>query len=177
MYCVYEIWTSLIGYLDLSSPSISRNLLTRNPITRNLLTPKPFKHFNLKTQTIYMHTKAWLLALVVVSSWSVKTIHSLCMHHERHGAPVCEAAHEGRSMHLHDERYTPDDCSVCAFIFAIPEIVTVPTLVQPPVAWARPLPVAPATPFHAVYANDIRLRGPPVSPSPNDIPADGARFR
>lgn len=110
-----------------------------------------------------MHLRAGLLALVFVASWSLKTLHGLCMHHAHHGAPVCEAAHEGgNTQHLHDERYTPDDCSVCAFMFAVPEIVGMPLLPGAPAEARTTLPAAPVEPLLPVYANDIRLRGPPA---------------
>jgi len=107
---------------------------------------------------------AGLLALVFVFSWSLKTAHTLFMHHAHHDVPVCEAAYDGSSSkHFHDERYHPDDCSVCAFIFAIPEIVSVPVLLQPPVLVAARAFIAPPTPFRPVEADAVRLRGPPAT--------------
>lgn len=127
----------------------------------NFSTQKPFVHFNLNTQTIYTHIKAGLLALVFVASWSVKTIHGLCMHHEHHDVPVCEAAHEGNVQHLHDERYTPEDCSVCAFIFAVPEIVCVPVFSPLPVPAEKRETTTLPSPYRPVYGDAVRLRGPP----------------
>ena len=127
----------------------------------NFSTPKPFIYFNLKTQTIYTHIKAGLLALVFVASWSVKTAHSLCMHHEHHDVPVCEAAHKGNTKHLHDERYAPEDCSVCAFIFAVPEIVCVPVFSPLPAPAENRETAAMPSAYRPVYGDAVRLRGPP----------------
>lgn len=102
-----------------------------------------------------------LLALVFVSSWSLKTVHTLVMHHAHHDVPVCAAAYEGSSKHFHDERYQPDDCSVCAFIFAVPEIVSVSVLLQPPALVAGREMANPPSRCYSVDPDSVRSRGPP----------------
>lgn len=102
------------------------------------------------------------MVLAFAASWALKVAHHWCMHHTHREVPVCAAAHQGTAKHLHDERYNPDDCSICAFIFAVPELVTVSVpLARTPVVLRRLLP-AYSLPFISTQPNTARLRGPPV---------------
>lgn len=108
--------------------------------------------------------KAALLGMVFLASMTLKTGHLLLLHHEHHDVPVCEVGHDDSSVHLHDERYNPDDCATCAFLFAVPELVSVHVSLQ---AFSPLSENAPATPCAIVplsALHTIRLRGPPSTP-------------
>lgn len=102
------------------------------------------------------------MALIFAAFWSLKTAHVLFWHHAHHNAPVCEAAHDERASHLHDERYNPDDCSICAFICAIPEIQ--PVSVQLPTlrVFTNALPVHLLVSCTPADVSHTCLRGPPA---------------
>ena len=122
-------------------------------------------NFNRKVKTqsvVHTQIKAGLLALLLGVSWSLRMGHALLMHHTHRDLPVCEAAQQGNATHLHDERYHPDDCSVCAFLFAIPDLVGVSFLLERPERIARrSLPVF-IPPCLTARTNSVQLRGPPV---------------
>jgi hypothetical protein len=109
---------------------------------------------------------AWALTLIFAATCSLKSVHSLLLHHDHHADhPVCEAAYSHDGLHLHDERYNPDDCSLCAFVLSVPEMISIPvfqaTIVKLPDS-------APASFYHAPVCSktacDItRRRGPPTA--------------
>lgn len=104
---------------------------------------------------------ALLLALCFTTAWSLNSLHDLLLHHEH---PVCEAAYDGKSAHIHDERYEAHSCSLCALLMAAPEL---PSAYLLP-AFDAPLPdAAPACFYHAPARfgaeRDLTLRrGPPA---------------
>lgn len=85
--------------------------------------------------------------------------------HIHHAIPVCESGHKTPASHLHDSRYNPDDCSVCAFLFAVTELVPVSTCIHPPkLQLVRSLPMASQT-FTVLEHSTTLLRGPPAATS------------
>jgi len=104
------------------------------------------------------------LALVFAAACSLKTVHSLLLHHAHADHPVCEAAYEHQGVHLHDERYSPDDCSLCAFVLSVPEMLSISAFVTRAVK----LPDSESPNFYHAPVNsktacDSTLRrGPPV---------------
>lgn len=105
---------------------------------------------------------AAFLGLCFLASWTLKTSHALLVHYEHHAVPVCAAGHEHQATHLHDERYNPDDCSICAFVLAAPELPTLILLPLPP----APLALRSVTPASVAVCpagrSSIFLRGPPA---------------
>lgn len=105
---------------------------------------------------------AIFLVLVFLAAWSLKSVHEFFRHHSDH--PVCTATVKGGGKHLHDERYIGDNCSLCAFVLFVPELLSITTLVAPA---NRPPDSLPPdfyqAPFDAKTAFDTTLRrGPPV---------------
>ncbi len=65
---------------------------------------------------------ALFVGISFVASWGLRTGH-LLLHCEHHHALPCSARYdESRTYHLHDKRYSADDCWVCAFWFATPDL-------------------------------------------------------
>lgn len=63
-----------------------------------------------------------LILLLLLASQMVRTGHWL-LHHAHHETLPCSAREEGpNTFHLHDERYSAEDCFVCAFWFAFPDL-------------------------------------------------------
>lgn len=104
---------------------------------------------------------------VFAAAWLLRVAHGYAAHaghgHER---PVCSAAHAGSDkIHLHDERYAANDCPVCAFWFAVPELPSITVLQS-----HQTILAATAAPEY--QSADVRRtpeanfrRGPPASPS------------
>ncbi len=67
-----------------------------------------------------------MLLLLFLAFWSVKTGHVLLMHHHHADHPVCAAASDNSTAHLHDERYAAEDCTLCAFVPSVQEVFTIP---------------------------------------------------
>lgn len=71
---------------------------------------------------------ALLLALFCLSV-AARVAHHLFFH-AAHEHEICtDFQTDFKTTHLHDERYHLDDCSVCAFIFSVPEFVSMSALV------------------------------------------------
>jgi hypothetical protein len=65
---------------------------------------------------------ALFVGVSFLASWGLRTGH-LLLHGEHHHALPCSARYDERNTyHLHDERYSADDCWVCAFWFATPDL-------------------------------------------------------
>ena len=85
-------------------------------------------------------------------------------HHEHADRPSCEVATNHQGTHLHDERYAGEDCSLCAFVLAIPDVFSISVLISP----AAQLPdtaqqmLYENRHIHTVF-DTISLRGPPVA--------------
>ena len=95
--------------------------------------------------------------------WASKSLHGFLLHHEHAEHPVCEAESESGGTHIHDQRYATDDCSICAFVLAIPGWVSISSAIAGP----SELPERNApflySPTHSKTACDTNSsRGPPV---------------
>ena len=111
----------------------------------------------------YRQISAGFLALAFVAFWSMKTLHVLASHHSHADHPVCSASDDRSAMHLHDERYASDDCSICAFVLAVPEIISITALLIP--TGSEPVTSVPCycPPKCTNLAKDTTcLRGPPA---------------
>ncbi|MFN0014352.1 MAG: hypothetical protein ACKVU2_07365 [Saprospiraceae bacterium] len=105
---------------------------------------------------------SYLLCFAFLASLTLKSGHALLLNHTHHAVPVCDAGHDNASAHLHDERYNPDDCSICAFLFAVPELVCVSIALTKPQLVAGESPNAPASWHFDCTHHSIHLRGPPT---------------
>jgi len=112
-------------------------------------------------QQAQVQIKTTLLGIVLLASLMLKSGHQLLLHHEHPAKPVCEAAHAGKSTHLHDERYNPDTCSICAFLFATPELVPVSVSLKNIQSLVKDCPPVPHAPHVYLTHCATRLRGPP----------------
>jgi hypothetical protein len=105
-----------------------------------------------------------LLLFVFLTMWSVKMGHAFFMHHRHADRPVCEAAADRYSAHLHDERYTGEDCTLCAFVLAVPEIFSISVL--PDVVLVAPATTRPSL-YRSLYGQSgydtTVCRGPPAA--------------
>lgn len=70
-----------------------------------------------------------LLLLLFCLSVAARATHHLFFH-SAHEHEICsDVQPDFKTTHLHDERYHIDDCSVCAFIFSVPEFVSMSAFV------------------------------------------------
>ena len=104
-----------------------------------------------------------MLLVVFGSMWMLKTVHALSAHHQHLDRPVCEAALDHNAVHIHDERYSGEDCSLCAFVLAVPEFIACPALIASDLVLLhadQPLLYE----SHSVKAtfDTVALRGPPA---------------
>ncbi|MFN0215973.1 MAG: hypothetical protein ACKVT2_17065 [Saprospiraceae bacterium] len=77
---------------------------------------------NLQQTWPYHRIGAWTFVLLFTAFWSLKTTHVLVSHHHDGSEhPVCEAAHDPNSAHIHDERWATEDCTLCAFVVSVSE--------------------------------------------------------
>lgn len=103
------------------------------------------------------------MGISFVASWGLRTGH-LLLHCEHHHALPCSARYdESDTYHLHDERYSADDCWVCAFWFATPDLPAAgPCLVAIDAETYGALPVFLDT--HTATPRRLRRsRAPPVA--------------
>ncbi len=110
----------------------------------------------------FARLQAVLLGLSFVLATGMKTGH-LLFHHEGHSALPCSARYEGaNALHLHDERYAAEDCWVCAFWFALPDLPLSPALQSPPPRlWKIDFPLLLKEP-NTAEPEQRHLRGPPM---------------
>jgi len=104
---------------------------------------------------------AMFLALLFTTVWSVSSLHDFFLHHEH---AVCEDAYDGKGAHIHDERYEASDCSLCAFVLSVPEVLSFLALpTQPSKLPDSATPNLYHSPVQSKTACDSTLRrGPPV---------------
>ncbi|MBL7797458.1 MAG: hypothetical protein JNJ90_13265 [Saprospiraceae bacterium] len=102
------------------------------------------------------------MGLVLLASLMLKSGHHLLLHHDHGTKPACHTDHTGSSTHLHDERYNPDDCSICTFHFGASEPAPIPVLLLKQQAYTQACPLPPATPHLTDTGYSTLLRGPPV---------------
>ena len=79
-----------------------------------------------------------------------------------HAVPVCESGHTSPATHLHDARFNPDDCSICAFLFAVSELIPVKVVVHSPKMVALRSPLSPEKSLPVLEHVSLLLRGPPA---------------
>jgi hypothetical protein len=104
--------------------------------------------------------------LIFTALWSLKTTHGWLAHEHDHAAhPVCSAAADHHSAHLHDESWAKEDCTLCAFVVSIPEPFVLPEwpviFGELPCAAVYSLYVAPQLSKEA--CDRAMRRGPPAA--------------
>ncbi len=78
---------------------------------------------------------ALLLVLLFAAAWLLRTVHGVVLHHQHaHNRLACTAFHDEHpgKTHLHDMRYAVEDCPVCDFGFAVPELISITALLSSP---------------------------------------------
>lgn len=105
------------------------------------------------------------MTLIFAAACSLKTVHGLLLHHSHAARPLCEAKYDGKGAHIHDERYAANDCSLCAFVLSVPEMLSISALFAPPAKLPdSESPVLYQQPAVKKTACDSTLRrGPPVA--------------
>lgn len=106
------------------------------------------------------------MVVLFTAFWSLKTMHVLVFHHHTQAEhPVCEAAHDQKSAHIHDERWAKEDCTLCAFVVSVQESFSIPELRD----ILHKLPESTSPDFYQApglptKANDaFQQRGPPMA--------------
>jgi hypothetical protein len=102
--------------------------------------------------------------MVFSLGWMLKTAHVLLAHTHDHGEHlVCALDYGQNATHIHDERFAPDDCSLCAFVLSDsepPSLFDIRCSILPPLprrgVASLPTLLADRRPSH------ISLRGPPM---------------
>lgn len=122
--------------------------------------------YALQVNWSYRSLSAWALMVFFTAFWSLKTAHVLVLHHHASSDhPVCEAAHDQKSAHIHDKRWANEDCSLCAFVVSVSEPFLLPAL---PILFSKlPDSESPVFYFAPVFSKKAcdasMLRGPPVA--------------
>ncbi|MEQ1747633.1 MAG: hypothetical protein ABMA02_19550, partial [Saprospiraceae bacterium] len=140
--------------------------LTRSlshPLTRSPAHPLTLSPAHPLTPLIVQRIASFLLCFVFLVSLTLKSGHALLLNHIHHAVPTCETGHDAAGAHLHDGRYNPDDCSICAFLFAVPELVSISVVIKKPQPVTGDSPVAPAFPHFDCAHHLVHLRGPPTA--------------
>lgn len=89
--------------------------------------------------------------------------HALLAHHDHADRPTCYVATDHDGTHLHDERYAGEDCSLCAFVLAVPDVFSISVLVRPAASLPHMAPTMLYETRHDKTAFDTTdLRGPPA---------------
>jgi hypothetical protein len=118
-------------------------------------------HFHLLIKSSSRRIGAFFLTLLFTTAWSANSLHDFFLHHEH---PVCEAAYDGKGVHIHDERYEAHECSLCALLLSAQGLVSILTL--PHLSSKLPESESPNfyhAPVQSKTACDSTLRrGPPV---------------
>ena len=104
-----------------------------------------------------------MLLLIFLTMWSVKMGHAFFAHHRHTDRPVCEAALDHSTAHLHDERYAGEDCSLCAFVLAVPDVFSISALPNdaPSVPYTAPLLPYESRTGQSAFDTTVS-RGPPA---------------
>jgi hypothetical protein len=119
----------------------------------------------LNIATIYGRFGAGLFTLLFTISTMWQAGHVFFQHqHDRHALPVCLAAHDDSGgTHLHDQRYQGETCSLCAFIFAVPELIEWPALPALPAAVFQRRALSYLSPACHTVCTAQPQRGPPAA--------------
>ncbi len=115
-------------------------------------------------QHTQVHIKTALLGFVLLASLMLKSGHHLLLHHDHGTKPACHTDHTGSSTHLHDERYNPDDCSICAFHFGASEPVPIPLLLPQSQTHFQAGLFPPVVLYLTDTGHSTPSRGPPALP-------------
>lgn len=94
-----------------------------------------------------------------------KTAHALWPdgHGHHHARPVCDRGGHTKGLHLHDARFHPDDCSLCAFTLAKAEVPPAPFFYILPICFPEIRLHTPGRVFGTDQPTDLsRRRGPPA---------------
>lgn len=101
-----------------------------------------------------------------MTAWSLKTGHGFLRHHAGEAKhPVCEAGYEHNVVHIHDERWAKEDCSLCDFVVSVSEVYSLPLLscrkaalpgLERPLYYVEPF-------FSKKDKDSVMRRGPPQS--------------
>ncbi len=104
-----------------------------------------------------------VLSLVLFCfSAGLRVVHHLFLH-QHDDREICQDfQHDEKTTHLHDERYQPEKCEVCAFIFSIPEFVSISALVFRESKLADSLKIEAQKTCVPSEVDSIYLRGPPM---------------
>lgn len=111
--------------------------------------------------------------LLSVSFWVAEGLrigHWLLHEKHNHRAFPCSARYDkNRAHHLHDERYSIDDCWICAFWFAIPDLPVAEPYLVTVSAEAEDISPIFLDAYVAILPPLRRSRAPPVAPSGNQL--------
>lgn len=103
-----------------------------------------------------------LLSALFCLSVAARAAHHLFFH-SAHEHEICsDFQPDFKTTHLHDERYHFDDCSVCAFIFSVPEFVSMSAFVFSFEKLPDSVQVFEEIEGVRRTADSIFLRGPPA---------------
>ena len=103
--------------------------------------------------TISRSRAALSLAFLFAASLLMKTVHGVFLHHHHaHERHACSAISDkqGSKVHLHDQRFSIEDCQVCDMCFAVADVL--PELLMPV------LPALPGGQTDIPYASVIVCR-------------------
>ncbi|HOY07328.1 MAG TPA: hypothetical protein PLO67_18095 [Saprospiraceae bacterium] len=117
----------------------------------------------MQQKALFRSWSAHLLLLVFLAMWSVKMGHAFFAHHQHADRPVCEAAADHSTAHVHDERYAGEDCSLCAFVLAVPDVFSISVLLNAPSSTPDTAVLLPYESRSGQTAFDTTVsRGPPA---------------
>lgn len=120
---------------------------------------------NMVNKPSYRRAGAWALMLLFTALWSLKTTHGWLLHAHSHDThPVCSAAFDHHTAHIHDETWAKEDCTLCAFVVSIPEPFSLPEwpCLQYRLPQCGPDPIYNAPPVSRSVCDAAMRRGPPV---------------
>jgi hypothetical protein len=120
----------------------------------------------LPRRILYNKVSAFFLAALLTTFWSLKVAHGFLWHdaQHRHDKPVCAAAQQRETnvVHLHDERFSADDCTLCGFVLSATELPQLPEFAVRALTASIGKPVLRRPQRSGVSILSTRLRGPPV---------------
>jgi hypothetical protein len=120
----------------------------------------------LPRRILYNNVSAFFLAALLTTFWSLKVAHGFLWHdtQHRHDKPVCEAARQDKSNtpHLHDERFSADDCTLCGFVLSASELPQLPEFAMRALVGFSAAPALHRPQQSGISVLSTRLRGPPV---------------
>lgn len=107
---------------------------------------------------------AIVLTAIVVGSLLTRTVHGVFLHHdhahERHACSAFQGKHSGNT-HLHDQRYSIEDCPVCEFCFAVADVLPSSSFLLDELVLAESCAPHYVAVWVGKLAGAYHLRGPP----------------